>query len=184
MRSSQSILKEINPKYSLEELMLKLKLQYFCHLMWRANSLEKTKILAKTEGKRKRVPQRMRLLDSITSSMDMNLSKFWEVVEDGGVWRSTDCQVTESRVWLSSLTTTTSVVSFANIFCKPVACLWILLILYVDPLELGRLVLHSYCQLEVKSIYPQAYIGNWGRERLINDCWAGWDFQSPCALNW
>ena len=104
MRSSQSILKEINPKYSLEELMLKLKLQYFCHLMWRANSLEKTKILAKTEGKRKRVPQRMRLLDSITSSMDMNLSKFWEVVEDGGVWRSTDCQVTESRVWLSSLT--------------------------------------------------------------------------------
>ena len=74
-RSNQSILKEINPEYSLEGLMLKLKLQYFGHLMWRANSLEKTLMLGKIEDKRRRGQQRMRWLESITDSMDMNLSK-------------------------------------------------------------------------------------------------------------
>ena len=74
-RSNQSILKEISPKYSLEGLMLKLKLQYFGHLMQRADSLEKSLVLGKTEGKRRRGQQRMRQLDSITESMDMNLSK-------------------------------------------------------------------------------------------------------------
>ena len=74
-RSNQSILKEINPEYSLEELLLKLKLQYFGHLMQRADSLEKTLMLGKIEGKRRKGQQRMRWLDSITDSMDMNLSK-------------------------------------------------------------------------------------------------------------
>ena len=85
-RSKQPILKEINPDYSLEGLMLKLKLQYFGHLMQRADSLGKTLILRKTEGKRRWGQQRMRWLSSIMDSMDMNLSKLQEIVEDRGAW--------------------------------------------------------------------------------------------------
>ena len=81
-RSSQSTLKEINPDYSLEGLMLKLKLQYFGHLMKRANSLEKTRMLGKTEGRRRRGQQRMRRLDGITDSMDVSLSKLPEIVKN------------------------------------------------------------------------------------------------------
>ena len=82
-RSNQSILKEISPEYSLEGLMLKLKLQYFGHLMQRANSLEKTWMLGKIEGKSRRGQQRMRWLDSITDSMDVNLSKLQDIVGEG-----------------------------------------------------------------------------------------------------
>ena len=87
-RSNQSVLRKINPEYSLEGLMLKPNLQYFGHLMQRADSLEKTLMLGKMEGKRRRGQQRMRWLDSITDPIDMNLSKLREIVEDRGAWHA------------------------------------------------------------------------------------------------
>jgi len=95
-RSNQSILKETNPEYSLDELMLKLKLQYFGHLIWRTDSLEKTPMLGKIEGRRRRGWQRMRWLDGITDSRDTNLSKLLEIVEDRGVGRAAVLGVTKS----------------------------------------------------------------------------------------
>ena len=105
-RSNQSILKEINPEYSLKGLMLKLNLQCLGHLMWRADSLEKTLMLGKTEGKRRRGWQRMRWLASIINSMDMNLSKLQEIVEDRGAWCGTIHAFAKSWTWLGDWTIT------------------------------------------------------------------------------
>ena len=103
-RSNQSILKEISPEYSLEGLMPKLKLQYFGHLMWRTNSLEKTLMLGKTEGGKRRGWQRMRWLDVITDAMDTNLSRLQELVMDREVWLAAVHGITKSQTRLSNWT--------------------------------------------------------------------------------
>ena len=135
-RSNQSILKKINPEYSSEGLMLKLKLQSFGHLMRRPDSLEKTLMLGKIEGKRRSRWQRMRRLDSITSSMDTNLSKLWEMVKDRGAWWAAVYGVTQSRTRLKRLSSSSS--SMLSLSCK--VCSLALLLLF------SRLVVSSSLQ--------------------------------------
>ena len=106
-RSNQSILRDINTENSLQELMLKLKLQYFGHLMWTADSLEKSLMLGKIEGRRRNRHQRMRRLDSITDAMDTNLGKLWEMMRNKEAWHATNYGVTKSQTQLGYWTTTT-----------------------------------------------------------------------------
>ena len=116
-RLNQSILKKINPEYSLEVLLLKLMFQYFGCLMWRVSSLEKTLMPGKIEGKRRSKQQRMRWLDCITDSTDVNLSKLWETVEGWGACHTTVHGVTKSWTWFSDWTITITV--FKILKCQP-----------------------------------------------------------------
>ena len=120
-RSNQSILKEVNPKYSLDGLMLKLKFQCFDHLMWRANSLKMTPVLGKIEGKSTRGQQRMRWLGGIIDTTAMSLNKLWEIVKDREAWCAAVREVSKSQIWFSDWT---AAVNVSWMKCDSFICGW------------------------------------------------------------